>query len=196
MCFGKHEFPLSELPECNDEHGLFAYLGKNRVLLVEPDGATPGHSFITIAVGGLATGTVRPAPHRLVPGIACHMAQDAGCGDAMVQSLKKWKGLSNGENVWLRERRESSTARLTGGITYFIQAGHDGPIKIGTASDPESRIKTLQCGNHVPLRLLASFPDSGDTSEKKLHRRFAKHQIRGEWFAPHYDILKFVKEHK
>ena len=43
-------------------------------------------------------------------------------------------------------------------VIFFIQAGHDGPIKIGKAVDPEKRLQTLQTGTHEMLRLLAVIP--------------------------------------
>ncbi len=37
---------------------------------------------------------------------------------------------------------------------YFIRAGDNGPVKIGTAEDVAGRLRELQCGNHEDLRLL------------------------------------------
>lgn len=64
-----------------------------------------------------------------------------------------------------------------------MREGDDGPIKIGTAVNPSSRLKELQGGNPRPLQLLGYFP--GDARlEYRLHKHFAEWRIRGEWFSP------------
>lgn len=75
---------------------------------------------------------------------------------------------------------------------YFIQAGDGGEIKIGTAQNPWARLKELQTGNGKQLRLLAVVP-GGPREEGELHDRFRAHGIRGEWFAPHAEIITFVE---
>lgn len=66
------------------------------------------------------------------------------------------------------------------GCVYFIQAQDGGPIKIGAADRPEERMRDMQCGNPAPLVLLATMPGRGN--EKRLHERFARGRVRGEWF--------------
>jgi excisionase family DNA binding protein len=70
---------------------------------------------------------------------------------------------------------------------YFIQAA-SGPIKIGIALDPVERLAGLQISHFETLTLLAAV-EGGITLETELHRRFAGHNIRGEWFEPHADIF-------
>ena len=68
-------------------------------------------------------------------------------------------------------------------MIYFIQAGdRPGPIKIGyTEGDPKTRLARLQTAHAVPLYLIATMP--GDMArEKRLHARFAKGRMLGEWF--------------
>ncbi|MEN1681078.1 MAG: GIY-YIG nuclease family protein [Planctomycetota bacterium] len=76
--------------------------------------------------------------------------------------------------------------------TYFIQQGRGGPIKIGVASDPLSRLAALQTGNPEQLFLLGSI--KGDC-EGHLHRKFAKHRLVGEWFKPHQQLLRYIAKH-
>lgn len=76
-------------------------------------------------------------------------------------------------------------------MIYFIQAGHDGPIKIGKAVDPEKRLQTLQTGTHEMLRLLAVIPGDRDR-ETEIHRRLLAHRYRGEWFAPTAEVLAYI----
>lgn len=82
----------------------------------------------------------------------------------------------------------------TGKFLYFIQVGDDGPIKIGIASDPASRVKTLQVGNHEHLRLLAYFePINAKDAEDSLHNHFRHLKIKGEWFKPRKYLLDSIR---
>jgi hypothetical protein len=74
-------------------------------------------------------------------------------------------------------------------FVYFIQAGQDGPIKIGVAADPLLRLDDLQVGSPVALTLLAAIP-GGAVHERQLHARFAEGRIRGEWFSADTPGLK------
>jgi hypothetical protein len=73
---------------------------------------------------------------------------------------------------------------------YFIQVVPDGPIKIGSALDPPSRLKELQTGSPHWLDLLAV---STKFTEREYHERFAEHCIRGEWYRPVPSILERVR---
>lgn len=77
---------------------------------------------------------------------------------------------------------------------YFIQAGKRGPIKIGfTDGHPVDRLNYLQCGSAVQLTLLGCAPGT-ERDEKALHRRFSAHRIRGEWFKPKPDVVKYARK--
>lgn len=73
--------------------------------------------------------------------------------------------------------------RREGGYVYLIQEGEDGPVKIGWAKNPATRLEDFQTGNSRELRIVASFP-GGINDERELHKRFAAHRLRGEWFEP------------
>lgn len=80
---------------------------------------------------------------------------------------------------------------MSRGRVYFIQAGDDGPIKIGYTENLPARIKQLQTGQPQRMRVLRSM--SGDRAlETFLHRKFAAHRMAGEWFHPHRDILRYI----
>lgn len=81
--------------------------------------------------------------------------------------------------------------RLASTQIYFI-GGDMGLIKIGLARDPERRLRTLQCGSPIPLRILASGPGSA-RDERMYHARFASHRLHGEWFTRHPDILAEIE---
>ena len=66
---------------------------------------------------------------------------------------------------------------------YIISAGDSGAVKIGwTEGNAEERLAALQTANFESLRILRVIPGSVGI-ETKLHRFFALHRIRGEWFT-------------
>lgn len=78
------------------------------------------------------------------------------------------------------------------GRVYFIQAGDNGPIKIGwTAGDPRARMASLQTGNPEPLRLLAYAPGTIE-DERAMHERCASIRMIGEWFKPEPQLVAFA----
>lgn len=76
---------------------------------------------------------------------------------------------------------------------YFIQSGHDGPVKIGISSRPGKRFEDLQVANPNELRLLGLM-FGGRTMEMALHKRFATARLRGEWFSPVPDLMQLIAE--
>ena len=77
-------------------------------------------------------------------------------------------------------------------MIYFIQAGPDGPIKIGyTNREVKWRMVTLQGTHYEELRLRAAV--RGDTSmEQEFHRMFKALRIRGEWFRYEEPLVSCV----
>ena len=72
---------------------------------------------------------------------------------------------------------------------YFIQAGDEkGPVKIGFSRNPDNRIVGLQISNAQTLTIIGLFYGA-IAMEAKLHRKFAKARIRGEWFRPTADLI-------
>ncbi|WP_327259821.1 MULTISPECIES: GIY-YIG nuclease family protein [unclassified Streptomyces] len=64
---------------------------------------------------------------------------------------------------------------------YLIGSPDSPLVKIGWTDNPERRLRHLQTGSPVPLRLLAIF-EGGNIVEAELHRRFADKRRHGEWF--------------
>ena len=64
---------------------------------------------------------------------------------------------------------------------YMIQAGKDGPIKIGWSRNPNGRgrLSQLQTAHYEELRIVRIIEES---IEGVLHRYFGANLIRGEWF--------------
>lgn len=71
---------------------------------------------------------------------------------------------------------------------YVIQAGEDGPVKIGVSDNPAERLRTLQQANAEELRVLCCW-STLTTEEKDWHRQFAHARLRGEWFEPLPELI-------
>ena len=79
-------------------------------------------------------------------------------------------------------------------MIYFIQAGKNGPIKIGDSDTIHERLEDLQVGCPYKLRLLFVY-NGRDYDEFELHEHFKHEHIRGEWFRPARAIRDFNKTH-
>lgn len=77
-------------------------------------------------------------------------------------------------------------------FVYFITEGRY--VKIGVSNSIESRIKSIQTGNPNVVSCVTKWKCKGHPYklEKKLHKYYESHMIRGEWF----DILDKVEEFK
>jgi hypothetical protein len=64
-------------------------------------------------------------------------------------------------------------------MIYFIQSKQY--VKIGFSDNPESRLKELQTGSPVKLKLLGTMPGCFQT-ESELHKIFSHKRTNGEWF--------------
>lgn len=77
-------------------------------------------------------------------------------------------------------------------MVYFIQSS-EGSIKIGYSQNIQKRLKSLQTNHSSSLQLLGII--KGDKQkEKEIHNLFKNSRIKGEWFFPSYQVLKFIKE--
>jgi len=87
---------------------------------------------------------------------------------------------------------------------YFIQAFGQKEllrIKIGKATDPEARLRQLQTGSPVKLKMLGTVKCRDDSHarsiEKLAHNIFYRQRKRGEWFrlsAKHIGQIKSLIE--
>ena len=88
----------------------------------------------------------------------------------------------------LPEDRPYTTDRS---YTYFLQAGPDGPIKIGSTRNLPVRLRTLCAMSPVPMRLLGLM--EGD-AEDHSHFLLGASRLHGEWFAPTPVVLDFIRQ--
>lgn len=69
------------------------------------------------------------------------------------------------------------------------------PIKIGFSTSVENRKKALCGAGPFPVEWLGCWKAaSGRFSEIAFHERFREYRLHGEWFFPHADLIKAVKE--
>lgn len=85
------------------------------------------------------------------------------------------RGLSRSANGWC--------------YVYFVQRGDQ--IKVGSAVEIPSRMKTLQTAHSAPLTLLAAVPGHV-LIEKAIHRKFGHLRKSGEWFSADAELLAFI----
>ena len=73
---------------------------------------------------------------------------------------------------------------------YLMQAGDDGPVKIGRANDPIRRATELQSGCAQRINLRAVLPGRG-SEERGVHEAFRNSRLHGEWFTPASAIFEW-----
>jgi len=77
-------------------------------------------------------------------------------------------------------------------ITYIIQMDSpDRLVKFGRTRSLKARMSTLQTGVPWDIRIVALI---GTDCEKDLKHRFAKDQVKGEWFYPTADLQQWLDE--
>lgn len=65
---------------------------------------------------------------------------------------------------------------------YFVQAGEDGPVKVGISARPEERVSCITSNSPIPCRLIGYIEGSVFIEEYiKLHFMYAR--SHGEWFV-------------
>lgn len=66
-------------------------------------------------------------------------------------------------------------------VVYVIGARGGTVVKIGTTTQPERRLRSIQGMSPLPLEMIWSVP-GGYELESRLHAAFADHRVHGEWF--------------
>ena len=74
---------------------------------------------------------------------------------------------------------------------YFIKEGDNGPIKVGLASNVQSRLSALQTGNSHTLALVGSYPGTY-AEEYAAHEALADYRVRGEWYSSCPEALEII----
>lgn len=70
-------------------------------------------------------------------------------------------------------------------VIYIIQASN-GLLKIGMTSNPRARVRGLQTGSPLDLRIVhrrSVATPRARTAEKRIHNKLRSTHVRGEWFS-------------
>lgn len=84
--------------------------------------------------------------------------------------------------------------RTRKGFVYLIQSP-TGAYKIGRTVDPGDRLKTFAVKLPFEVEFLVLLgTDDMYKLEAKLHRKFKKQRINGEWFRLSHDDIKYIQQ--
>ena len=78
-------------------------------------------------------------------------------------------------------------------MVYFIQAGENGPIKIGASTVPQIHLDRLQQGNHEELKIVAAIPGERNL-EKKVRADLEAFKRERQWFYPTDEVLDYIEK--
>ena len=78
-------------------------------------------------------------------------------------------------------------------MIYFIQAGENGPIKIGASSVPRFHLDRLQQGNHEKLTIVAEIPGERNLG-KKVQADLKAFERGRQWFYPTDEVLDYIEK--
>jgi hypothetical protein len=216
LALGYDSHPAADLFPLSDGDSLFLsdVRGDARSVFAEVKASqTPGYSWIAVVEGASLTFCGKPIRHEFVREALEHMGFgfDGAVGHRTDGTLyascpfdyEKPQRVppvrpSSSEKtemevaLELEADLEADPAPRTAKV-YLIRQGESGPIKIGTSTDVESRLASLQTANPEPLHLLRTF-DGDERIERAIHGRFAHLRLRGEWFKPAAELLAFAAE--
>lgn len=94
------------------------------------------------------------------------------------------------ERGWKKVVGRTET-KIKTGFVYFVEAVGLGAVKIGWAKDVTRRLRSMQSGCPVDLRLLGCF-SAVPVDEAMLHAKFAHLRMRREWFTLSDEISDYV----
>lgn len=127
-------------------------------------------------------------------GMLASVLRNSAAGQISVEVLRAFARLRHEEEPELSEDRHSRSlfAAIRDAVlllpgdrryttsepyTYFIQAGPDGPIKIGSTKNLPVRLRTLCAMSPVPLKLLGVMKGN---AEDRCHLRLGAFRLHGE----------------
>lgn len=83
--------------------------------------------------------------------------------------------------------------RHANGCLYFAQVAGGGPIKVGFSSNVRNRLASLATWCPYKIEFLHSM-EAPKMAEVYCLERLRAHQLKGEWFHPHPDVIRFIEE--
>ena len=78
-------------------------------------------------------------------------------------------------------------------MVYFIQAGANGPIKIGASTVPQIHLDRLQQGNHEELKIVAEIPGERSLGNK-VRADLKAFERERQWFNPTDEVLEYIEK--
>ena len=78
-------------------------------------------------------------------------------------------------------------------MVYIIRAVSTPFVKIGVCTDISRRLRALQTDTPFDLEVVCVFYNEDRVFEQKLHRRFLKQRVRGEWFRLEGDLVPYIE---
>jgi hypothetical protein len=182
--------PYQLLPTCEPDGSVLDLMGHgpNALIFIGRALVFPDAWMVTSIQNQMIDETIVPVAWDLVPG----WLRQHG---APLPRIKEWRETLCGGDalpMWLKLRRAAKEKATRQRRVYFIRAGANGPIKIGSANNVARRMNGLQTASPYPLRLLASIVGSTE-DEFGLHKRFAADRLHGEWFTPSPDLLAYIE---
>lgn len=111
--------------------------------------------------------------------------------DRVTKKLERFKNTTPAPVIWEFKPDRSPCRDERPKMVYFI-GSESGPIKIGMAVEPPSRLASLQTSHHEKLSILATCK-GGHDRERAYHARFAAHRLHGEWFERTPELLAEIE---
>jgi len=116
----------------------------------------------------------------------------------IVLEMRKDKGISaadlkggSGRRAGRREPSLSAAWDKHKSQVYFLRHGDTDRVKIGYSCRINGRISNLRSSNPDKLTLLATVSGARD-AEARLHKRFARYRISGEWYRLEGKLAEYV----
>lgn len=136
--------------------------------------------------------TGQPPLKRMVAGLVpseresvmrCGACDGTGMRFGAIRELDKaclrCKGSGMQPDDQFEERVREAISKI--GMVYMVRDDVNGRVKIGTSLNPLERLRALQTGSSVPLRLVAMW-GGGRKAEQDVHAIWPQRRLAGEWF--------------
>ena len=112
--------------------------------------------------------------------------------DASLQDEAGSSANMSGTDGQIGARLTQRRSRGVRGHVYFIRVGDF--IKIGWSTRPMDRLRQLQTSHPDELEIMGTI--KGERSlEGKIHKRFSKSRVRGEWFEEDGPLLDYIDKY-
>jgi hypothetical protein len=114
--------------------------------------------------------------------IICMVSMSNAKGRSVAFNSIVERGLECIDDIW-NTYIPDGTNNNSDKYVYFIRARGTEMVKIGFSNNPHKRLKQLNTGNAIDLKLEYSFKtESYRQHERMLHTHFKGYHVRGEWF--------------